>query len=73
MGKAGPVVEKVKFPVERDPHKLVNYCCGSNIYTEGEDIKVASYFILIAISYFLVAKSSVLSHFCTIFQFPAEA
>lgn len=40
MGKAGPIVEKIKFTVEKDPHKLVNYCCGSNIYTDGEDIKV---------------------------------
>lgn len=26
--------------VEKDPHKLVNYVCGSNIYNEGEDVKV---------------------------------
>lgn len=40
VGKAGPIVEKIKIPVEKDPHKLVNYVCGSNIYVEGEDIKV---------------------------------
>lgn len=40
VGKAGPVVGKIKFPVEKDPHKLVNYCCGSNIYVDGEDVKV---------------------------------
>ncbi|XP_065216992.1 large ribosomal subunit protein mL54 [Planococcus citri] len=32
---------KIKeFPIETDPHKLVNYCCGSNIYKEGEDIQL---------------------------------
>lgn len=32
---------KIKeFPVETDPHKLVNYVCGSNIYQEGEDVKL---------------------------------
>lgn len=42
MGKAGPIVEKIKFPVEKDPHKLVNYLCGSNVFVEGEDVKVIS-------------------------------
>ncbi|XP_015440124.1 PREDICTED: 39S ribosomal protein L54, mitochondrial [Dufourea novaeangliae] len=33
-------IEKVKIPVEKDVNKLLNYVCGSNIYTEGEDIKL---------------------------------
>lgn len=41
-GKLGPVVEKKVMPVEEDPQRLVNYVCGSNIYTKGEDIKVSS-------------------------------
>lgn len=40
VGKAGPVVERPTLYVEKDPHKLVNYVCGSNIYNEGEDVKV---------------------------------
>lgn len=40
VGKAGPIVEKITFPAEKDTNKLVNYVCGSNIYVEGEDIKV---------------------------------
>lgn len=39
-GKLGAAVEKKVMPVETDPHKLVNYVCGSNIYIKGEDIKV---------------------------------
>ncbi|XP_015117996.1 39S ribosomal protein L54, mitochondrial [Diachasma alloeum] len=35
---AGP--GKVVLPVETDTNKLVNYVCGSNIYKEGEDIKL---------------------------------
>ena len=27
-------------PVETDPARLVEYCCGSNIMVEGEDIKL---------------------------------
>uniref|UniRef100_U5ERY2 Large ribosomal subunit protein mL54 n=1 Tax=Corethrella appendiculata TaxID=1370023 RepID=U5ERY2_9DIPT len=42
LGKLGPVVEKKVLPVETDPHKLVNYVCGSNIYKTGEDIKLKS-------------------------------
>lgn len=42
VGKTGPVVEKVKFTVEKDPKKLVNYVCGSNVFAEGEDVKVCS-------------------------------
>lgn len=42
VGKAGPIVEKITIPVEKDVNKLVNYVCGSNIYNEGEDIKVGS-------------------------------
>lgn len=33
-------VEKKLLPVETDPHKLVNYVCGTNIYKEGEDVKI---------------------------------
>lgn len=29
-----------EFPVETNPFKLVEYCCGSNIYKEGEDVKL---------------------------------
>lgn len=39
-GKMGAVAEKKVMPVETDPHKLVNYVCGSNIYVKGEDVKV---------------------------------
>jgi hypothetical protein len=39
-GKLGAVVEKKVMPVETDPKKLVNYVCGSNIFTKGEDVKV---------------------------------
>ncbi|CAG9766180.1 unnamed protein product [Ceutorhynchus assimilis] len=40
-GKVGPMIEKKILPVETDPEKLVNYCCGSNIYKTGEDVKLA--------------------------------
>lgn len=39
-GKLAAGGKKKEFPVETDPHKLVNYCCGSNIYKEGEDVKL---------------------------------
>ena len=39
-GKLGAGGKIKEFPVETDPHKLVNYCCGSNIYKEGEDVKL---------------------------------
>lgn len=39
VGKLG-TMEKKELPVETDPVKLVNYVCGSNIYTTGEDVKV---------------------------------
>lgn len=32
--------KKKRLPVETDPHKLTNYCCGSNILKEGEDFKL---------------------------------
>ncbi|XP_059056067.1 large ribosomal subunit protein mL54 [Achroia grisella] len=40
--KAGKLttMEKKVLPVETDPEKLVNYVCGSNIYTTGEDVKI---------------------------------
>lgn len=37
---AGGTAEKKIMPVETDPNKLVNYCCGSNYFVEGEDVKV---------------------------------
>lgn len=42
IGKAGPIVEKLTISVEKDTNKLVNYVCGSNIYVDGEDVKVNS-------------------------------
>lgn len=38
-GKLG-AMEKRELPVESDPNKLVQYVCGSNIYTAGEDVEV---------------------------------
>ncbi|XP_037079163.1 39S ribosomal protein L54, mitochondrial-like [Pollicipes pollicipes] len=40
-GKLGSPTEKTVLPVETDPHRLVQYCCGSNILIEGEDIQLA--------------------------------
>ncbi|XP_031641092.1 39S ribosomal protein L54, mitochondrial [Contarinia nasturtii] len=40
VGKAGPITEKIQITVEKDTKKLVNYVCGSNIYVDGEDIKL---------------------------------
>ncbi|EZA47280.1 hypothetical protein DMN91_005932 [Ooceraea biroi] len=35
------VIEKKLLPVETDPHKLVNYVCGTNISKEGgEDVEI---------------------------------
>lgn len=31
---------KVQIPVEKDINKLLTYVCGSNIYKEGEDVKL---------------------------------
>ncbi|XP_042898265.1 large ribosomal subunit protein mL54 [Parasteatoda tepidariorum] len=44
-GKSGKVLggafdKKKPLPVETDPQKLVNYCCGCNINKEGEDPKL---------------------------------
>uniref|UniRef100_A0A1B6E4V8 Large ribosomal subunit protein mL54 n=1 Tax=Clastoptera arizonana TaxID=38151 RepID=A0A1B6E4V8_9HEMI len=40
-GKAlGAPIEKVVLPVETDTHKLVKFCCGSNIYNEGTDVEL---------------------------------
>ncbi|XP_018322991.1 39S ribosomal protein L54, mitochondrial [Agrilus planipennis] len=39
-GKLGPMMEKKVLPVETDPEKLLSYCCGSNIYKTGEDVKL---------------------------------
>lgn len=41
----GAVVEKKIMPVVTDPQRLVNYCCGSNYFVEGEDVKVSFSFI----------------------------
>lgn len=35
-------MEKKILPVETDAEKLVNYVCGSNIYKQGEDVKLKS-------------------------------
>ncbi|PSN35513.1 39S ribosomal protein L54 [Blattella germanica] len=41
LSKLGPVMEKKILPVETDPHKLVNFVCGTNLLKEGgEDIKL---------------------------------
>ncbi|XP_046403454.1 39S ribosomal protein L54, mitochondrial [Ischnura elegans] len=40
LAKLGPTVEKVVLPVESDPEKLVNFLCGSNIFKEGEPVKL---------------------------------
>ncbi|XP_015794365.1 uncharacterized protein LOC107370921 [Tetranychus urticae] len=32
--------KRFRLPVEQDAERLVNYVCGSNIYQEGEDIKL---------------------------------
>ncbi|KAG5677461.1 hypothetical protein PVAND_007219 [Polypedilum vanderplanki] len=40
VGKIGPIAEKKVMPVVTDPEKLVNYCCGSNYFIEGEDVKI---------------------------------
>ncbi|XP_033356868.1 39S ribosomal protein L54, mitochondrial [Bombus vosnesenskii] len=34
------IKQKIDLPVEEDVDKLLNYVCGSNIYKEGEDIKL---------------------------------
>lgn len=39
-GKVAAVIDTPEIPVEKDPEKLVNYVSGSNIYKEGEDIKL---------------------------------
>ncbi|XP_068246333.1 large ribosomal subunit protein mL54 [Palaemon carinicauda] len=40
-GKLGPALEKVRLPVETDPHKLVNCVCGANPVKENpEDVKI---------------------------------
>lgn len=39
-GKGGPILEKTELPVETDPHKLVQFVCGSNTLKEGKDVEV---------------------------------
>jgi len=39
-GKGGPGIEKTEISVETDAKKLLTYVCGSNIYKEGEDVKL---------------------------------
>jgi hypothetical protein len=41
----GAVAEKKIMPVVTDPQRLVSYCCGSNYFVEGEDVKVSFSFI----------------------------
>ncbi|EFN88162.1 39S ribosomal protein L54, mitochondrial [Harpegnathos saltator] len=35
-------VEKKVLSVETDPYKLQSHVCGTNIYKEGEDVKIKS-------------------------------
>lgn len=39
-------MEKVKVAAETDTKRLANYVCGSNIYLEGEDVKVSGTLLL---------------------------
>nr|CAG4650661.1 EOG090X0KWJ [Sida crystallina] len=39
-GKLPATSEKRKFPVETDPHKLVNFVCGSNYKKTGQDVEL---------------------------------
>ncbi|XP_060073266.1 large ribosomal subunit protein mL54-like [Ylistrum balloti] len=36
----GIKVARLNLEVEKDPHKLVNYLCGGNIYKTGEEIQL---------------------------------
>lgn len=36
-GAGGRIKE---YPVEKDPNKLVTYCCGLNYFIEGEEVKL---------------------------------
>jgi len=38
--KGAPGGRVKEFPVETDTYKLQEYCCGSNILQEGEDVKL---------------------------------
>jgi large subunit ribosomal protein L54 len=41
LGKStGAVAEKKIMPVETNPEKLVNFCCGLNYKTSGEEVKI---------------------------------
>ncbi|XP_005094069.1 39S ribosomal protein L54, mitochondrial [Aplysia californica] len=41
VGKVGaPGAQKARLEVENDPEKLLNYCCGANIYAEGTDPEI---------------------------------
>ncbi|KOC59779.1 39S ribosomal protein L54, mitochondrial [Habropoda laboriosa] len=37
---AKAVQQKIDIPVEKDVNKLITYVCGSNIYNDGEDVKL---------------------------------
>ncbi|CAG0917467.1 unnamed protein product [Notodromas monacha] len=37
-GKTAGVMQKREMPVESDPKKLATYCCGTNVFKEGEDV-----------------------------------
>merc|ERR1719232_1834908 len=39
-GGKGATHGKVKMEVVTDPYKLQEYCCGSNYFLEGEDVKL---------------------------------
>ena len=37
---SGPAARGPTFEAEEDPEKVVNNCCGANIYEEGEEIEL---------------------------------
>lgn len=39
-GKIGGTIEKKVLPIETDPERLTRFCCGSNIYVEGNDVEL---------------------------------
>lgn len=34
------VKQKIDLPVEKDVNRLLTYACGTNIYKDGEDVKL---------------------------------
>lgn len=37
---AAASAKKAKMEVETDPEKLINFCCGANIYVDGKDPEI---------------------------------